>query len=78
MKRRLKEWKITVRKKPADSSELRDRITNLYFNGLVKKDLLKILQQEGFDIRDRTLRRIHTEMELLRRARTTKAQEEAN
>ena len=43
LKRRLQIWNITIRPSTQDTSALRDRISELFFNGLEEQQLLRAL-----------------------------------
>ena len=77
LRRRLKEWDISIRKWTQDTPALRDRITSLFFNGLNDNQFYRALQTEGYQLGERALSRLRFELGLKRRLRTTGEQEEA-
>ena len=77
LKRRLRTWHITVRPSAQDTSALRDRISELFFNGLDEQQLLRTLQQEGYQTGKYSLVRIRKELGLKRRLRTNEEQDQA-
>jgi translation initiation factor IF-1 len=75
---RLAEWGVKRKNKPVDSSQLRIRISTLFFNFCLEdKDMLRVLHKDGYEITARVLRRIRKDMGLLRR-RDAFNQEEAD
>ena len=75
---RLQEWRIRKRNRTTTSDLiLHARIQILYFQvGLEDKDMLGILQAEGFEITDRTLKRLRTQLGLRRRTNLVEAQQQ--
>jgi hypothetical protein len=68
IRRRLQEWGITRRTKVDDTPQLRARIAILFYNCcLSDKNILNILQQEGYSISSWSLIRIRKEMGIKRR-----------
>lgn len=68
IRRRLREWGITRRTKVDDTPQLRARIAILFYNCcLSDKNILNILQQEGYSISSWSLIRIRKEMGIKRR-----------
>ena len=65
--RYLAKWNIGKYNKPVDCPELRMRISALFFTCLQDKNILKILQKEGYKIKARVLQQIRKDMGLLRR-----------
>ena len=70
MSSRLQAWGVrkynprSVRKEPA----LLERVQELFYKlGLEDTEILTVLQSEGFQITARTLRRVRTELGLIRR-----------
>lgn len=78
LRRRLKEWDISVRNRMQDTPALRDRITSLFFNGLNEDQLYRALQTEGYQLGERALQRLRFELGLKRRHRTAEDQKEAD
>ena len=78
IKSRLQEWGIRKRNRTTTSDTiLHARIKILFFqNGLEEKELLRALQDEGFDITHRTLKRLHTQLGLRRRTNHIEAQQQ--
>jgi uncharacterized protein YktA (UPF0223 family) len=58
LQRRLRAWKVVVRSQTQDTIALRDRITELFFNGLNETQLLRTLQEENYQIGKYSLVRI--------------------
>lgn len=69
IKARLSSWGVSKRNRTATSNtQLHTRISELFINqGLEERELLQVLQSEGFEISSRTLRRIRTRLGLVRR-----------
>ncbi|RAL05332.1 Clr5 domain-containing protein [Aspergillus ibericus CBS 121593] len=69
IKARLRSWGVSKRNRTATSNpQLHTRISELFLNqGLEERELLQVLQSEGFQISSRTLRRIRTQLGLVRR-----------
>ena len=68
---RLQEWGVRKRKAPISGSrleELENHIQLLFYEqGLEDRDMLKVLQVEGFDIAMKTLKRHRLKLGILRR-----------
>lgn len=77
LRRRLKEWNISIRKWTQDTPALRDRITSLFFNGLNDDQLYRALQTEGYQLGARALPRLRYELGLKHSLRTVEGQQEA-
>ena len=77
LRRRLKEWNISIRKWTQDTPALRDRITSLFFNGLNDDQLYRALQTEGYQLGARALPRLRYELGLKHSLRTAEGQQEA-
>jgi Clr5 domain len=73
---RLQEWGIRKRNRTISSDPiLHRRIKILFFQvGLEEKEMLQILQAEGFEITARTLRRLRSRLGLRRRTKPIEAQ----
>lgn len=68
LERRLKEWDLRRLTYTEDGPHLRARVTTLFFQCCLNDDeILHVLQQEGFQIKRRTLQRIRLSMGLHRR-----------
>lgn len=68
IRRRLSEWHVVTRPKCDDNGELRCRIAVLFFQCcLSDKDILHILQYEGYTVTARSLERIRKEMGIKRK-----------
>lgn len=74
---RLQQWEIRRQDRTITSNPLlHARIRVLFFQvGLEDKELLSVLQKEGFFIFSRTLRRLRTQLGLFRRVRDPLAQQ---
>ena len=80
IKRRFQTWGIRKRHPPTIlSDELKKRIQVLFFEiGLDDKDMLHVLQQEGFQIGKYALVRLRFELNLRRREYTVEQQQKAD
>jgi len=78
LRRRLKEWDVSIRKWTQDTPALRDRITSLFFNGLNDDQLYRALQTEGYQLGERAVPRLRYELDLKRRLSTIEDQQEAD
>jgi hypothetical protein len=75
---RVTEWGIRRNNKPVDSPKLRIRISTLFFDFCLNdKDMLRVLQKDGYQIKARVLSQIRKDMGLHRR-RDSFGQEEAD
>ncbi|KAL5366644.1 hypothetical protein BJX96DRAFT_170107 [Aspergillus floccosus] len=77
LENRLQQWEIRRQDRTIASNPLlHARIRVLFFQvGLEDKELLSVLQKEGFSIFSRTLRRLRTQLGLFRRVRDPLAQQ---
>lgn len=80
IKSRLQKWNIRKRNHAIVSDTiLHARIQILFFqNGLEEKELLRALQDEGFEIAPRTLQRLRLRLGLQRRTNPIKAQQQTD
>lgn len=58
LRRRLKEWDISIRKWTQDTPALRDRVISLFFNGLNDRQLYSALENEGYVLSEAALVRL--------------------
>ena len=77
LENRLQQWEIRRQDRTIASNPLlHARIRVLFFQvGLEDKELLSVLQRDGFCISSRTLERLHTQLGLFRRVRDPLAQQ---
>ena len=78
LQRRMRTWQVTVRPRTQDTSLLRTRIQDLFFDGFDDVKLLQILQEEGHQIGKYSLVRIREELGLKRRLHTEDEKETAD
>lgn len=67
--RRMKEWNLSIRKPHTDTEQLRERIRTIFSSDRVmqERELLQVLQGEGFQITGYRLAQIRLDMGLRRR-----------
>jgi len=78
IKSRLQEWQVRKRNRAPSNSDsaLRDRVTTLFFeHGLEDKEMLRFLQDEGFDINLRSLGKLRRGLNLHRRENPEQAEQ---
>jgi hypothetical protein len=67
IRRRLQQWGVFKRLRTQDSSQLRARITVLFYECLEDEEMLDALHREGYVLGDRALKRIRKDIGLSRR-----------
>lgn len=79
IRRRLKDWSVRQRTATVVSDELKRRIQVLFFEiGLNDKEMLQVLQSEGFQLGKWALIRLRFELDLKRSVRTEAGRIESN